>query len=125
MKMRDIIMEGEEAKNVTINIPITITIPAGGGMPTVGSIAAPADPTDLPDETIMVPPLQQELELLKQQGGKKSKVINQIVSDNGAGGKMSEASAAEQEYSKRNYFNLAEDFDELAGEFDRLAEHRE
>jgi len=125
MRMKDIIMESEEAKNVTINIPITITIPAGGGMPTIGSIAAPADPRDLPDETIMVPPLQQELELLKQQGGKKSKVINQIVSDNGAGGKMSEASAAEQEYSKRNYFNLAEDFEELTNEFDRLAEHRE
>lgn len=125
MRMRDIIMEGEEAKNVTINIPITITIPAGGGMPTVGSIAAPADPTDLPDETIMVPPLQQELELLKQQGGKKSKIINQIVSDNGAGGKMSEASEAEQEYAKRNYFNLAEDFDALTNEFDSLSEHRE
>ena len=125
MKMRDIIMEGEESKNVTINIPITITIPAGGGMPTIGSIAAAADTKDLPDETIMVPPLQQELELMKQQGGKKSKIINQIVSDNGAGGRMSEASEAEQEYSKRNYFNLAEDFDELAGEFDRLAEDQE
>ena len=125
MKMRDIIMEGEESKNVTINIPITITIPAGGGMPTIGTIAAPADPNDLPDETIMVPPLQQELELLKQQGGKKSKVINQIISDNGAGGKMSDASEAEQEYSKRNYFNLAEDFDELTNEFDRLAEDQE
>lgn len=125
MRMKDIIMEGEESKNVTINIPITITIPAGGGMPTIGTVAAPADPTDLPDETIMVPPLQQELELMKQQGGKKSKIINQIVSDNGAGGKMSEASEAEQEYAKRNYFNLAEDFDELAGEFDRLSEHRE
>ena len=76
MRMKDIIMEGEESKNVTINIPITITIPAGGGMPTIGTVAAPADPTDLPDETIMVPPLQQELELMKQQGGKKSKIIN-------------------------------------------------
>ena len=125
MKMRDIIMEGEEPRNVTISIPITITIPAGGGMPTVGTVAAPADPRDLPDETIMVPPLQQELELLKQQGGKKSKIINQIISDNGAAGKMSEASEAEQEYAKRNYFNLAEDFEELTNEFDRLAEHRE
>ena len=118
-------MEGEESKNVTINIPITITIPAGGGMPTIGTIAAPADPEDLPDETVMVPPLQQQLELLKQQGGKKSKIINQIVADNGAASKMAEASDAEQEYAKRNYFNLAEDFDELAGEFDRLAEDQE
>ena len=125
MKMKDIIMEGEESKNVTINIPITITIPAGGGMPSIGTIAAPADPKDLPDENIMVPPLQQELELLKQHGGKKSKVFNLIVSYNGAGGRMSEASEAEQEYSKRNYFNLAEDFDELTNEFDRLAEDQE
>jgi hypothetical protein len=28
--------------------------------------------------------LQQELELLKQQGGKKSRIINQIVRDDGA-----------------------------------------
>ena len=125
MRMKDIIMEGEESKNVTINIPITITIPAGGGMPTIGTIAAPADPEDLPDETVMVPPLQQQLELLKQQGGKKSKIINQIVADNGAASRMAEASDAEQEYAKRNYFNLAEDFDELAGEFDRLAEDQE
>lgn len=125
MRMKDVIMEGEESKNVTINIPITITIPAGGGMPTIGTVAAPADPDDLPDETVMVPPLQQQLELLKQQGGKKSKIINQIVADNGAASKMSEASEAEQEYAKRNYFNLAEDFDALAGEFDRLAEDQE
>jgi hypothetical protein len=125
MKMRDIIMENEDSKNVTINIPITITIPAGGGMPSVGTIAAPADPTDLPDESIMVPPLQQELELLKQQGGKKSKIINQIISDNGAGGKMSDASEASQEYSKRNYYNLAEDYEELANQFDRSVEPKE
>ena len=79
MRMKDIIMEGEESKNVTINIPITITIPAGGGMPTIGTIAAPADPKDLPDETVMVPPLQQQIELLKQQGGKESPVINQLI----------------------------------------------
>ena len=44
-------------------------------MPT---IAAPAG-EDLPDAPVMVPPLQQELELLKQQGGKESEVINQII----------------------------------------------
>ena len=97
-------MEGEESKNVTINIPITITIPAGGGMPSVGTIAAPADITDLPDVPIYISPLQQELELKKQQGGKKSKIINQVLSDNGADSEM------------------AEDFDELASQFDRLAE---
>lgn len=65
---------------VTVNIPISITIPANGGAPTV---AAPAG-DELPEQPIMVPPLQQEIELAKQQGGKTSKVINQIVSDDGA-----------------------------------------
>lgn len=123
MRAKEFIVEN--LQGMTISIPINITFPVGGGMPTIGTIAAPADPKDLPDGSIMVPPLQQELELLKQQGGKKSKVINQIISDNGAGGKMSEASEAEQEYAKRNYFNLAEDFNELAGEFDCLAENQE
>ena len=68
----------ENTQGMTISIPINITIPAGGGMPTIGTIAAPAG-EDLPDAPVMVPPLQQELELLKQQGGKESEVINQII----------------------------------------------
>ena len=44
-------------------------------MPT---IAAPAG-EDMPDSPVMVPPLQQEIELLKQQGGKESPVINQLI----------------------------------------------
>lgn len=120
MRARDFLLEAAEDKAVTINIPITITIPAGGGMPSVGGgVAAPAG-TELPDEPVFVSPLQQELELRKQQGGKRSKVINQIVSDNGAEGEDSDASAAKQAYSKRNYFNLAEDqdFDALLEEFE-------
>ena len=58
---------------MTISIPINITIPAGGGAPYVGTIAAPAT-DDLPDQAVYVGPLQQELELMKQQGGKTSKV---------------------------------------------------
>jgi hypothetical protein len=68
----------ENTQGMTISIPINITIPAGGGMPTIGTIAAPAG-EDLPDAPVMVPPLQQELELLKQQGGKESPVINQLI----------------------------------------------
>ena len=113
MRMKDVIMEGEESKNVTINIPITITIPAGGGMPTIGTVAAPADVSEQPPEPIYIGPLQQELELKKQQGGKKSPVINQILKNDGA---FSEGNTAKHSYS------LSEDFDELAGEFDRLAE---
>ena len=47
----------------------------------------PAEPKDFAqpdqdnddDQGVMVPPLQQELELLKQQGGKESPVINQLI----------------------------------------------
>jgi hypothetical protein len=68
----------ENPQGMTISIPINITIPAGGGMPQVGTIAAPAG-EEMPDSPVMVPPLQQEIELLKQQGGKKSPVINQLI----------------------------------------------
>lgn len=68
----------ENTQGMTISIPINITIPAGGGMPTVGTIAAPAG-EEMPDAPVMVPPLQQEIELLKQQGGKESPVINQLI----------------------------------------------
>jgi len=119
MRAKEFVLEN--LQGMTISIPINITFPVGGGMPSIGTIAAPAG-DEMPDEPVMVPPLQQELELMKQQGGKLSKIINQIVSDNGAGGKMSDAIADKQEYTKRNYFNLAEDFNELAGEFDLLAE---
>lgn len=121
MRARQFIFENEESKNVTINIPITITIPASGGMPCIGTIAAPAG-TDLPEEPVMVPPLQQQIELLKQQGGKQSKVINQIVDDNGAASKLSDENKVKQTEAKKNYFNLSEDYDELEAEFDCLAE---
>jgi hypothetical protein len=81
MRAREFIQENTQG--MTISIPINITIPAGGGMPTIGTIAAPAT-DNLPDQAVYVGPLQQELELMKQQGGKASKVINQIVNDNDA-----------------------------------------
>jgi hypothetical protein len=78
MRAREFQTEDSDPKSVTINIPITITIPAGSGMPSVGTVAAPAG-DDMPDAPVMVPPLQQQLELLKQQGGKESPVINQLI----------------------------------------------
>ena len=75
MKLRDIVRESDESKSVTINIPITITIPSSG-TPQVATVAAPAG-KELPESPVYVSPLQQELELKKQQGGKQSKVINQ------------------------------------------------
>ena len=73
MRAREFIAENQQG--MTISIPINITIPAGGGAPT---IAAPAG-EEMPDSPVMVPPLQQEIELLKQQGGKESPVINQLI----------------------------------------------
>lgn len=118
MRAKDFLIENEQ-KNVTINIPITITIPAGGGMPFIGGIAAPAGDV-LPDEPVMVPPLQQQIELAKQQGGKESKIINQIIADNGAASKVAEESKIVQAEAKKNYFNLSEDFDDLVNQFDNL-----
>jgi hypothetical protein len=76
MRAKEFILENPQG--MTISIPINITIPAGGGMPQVGTIAAPAG-DEMPASPVMVPPLQQEIELLKQQGGKESPVINQLI----------------------------------------------
>ena len=79
---------GEE---VVITIPVTINMPSqtGGEVNIDGTsrvnttIAEPAS-NDMPSEPLWIPPGQQTLELAKQQGGKQSVVINQIVkSDNG------------------------------------------
>jgi hypothetical protein len=74
-------------KEVTITVPVTVNIPAGsgggGGGGANDTIAAPAG-DEMPDTPLFISPMQQQLELLKQQGGKQSTVINQIVkSDNG------------------------------------------
>jgi hypothetical protein len=115
MRARDFLQENDDSKSVTINIPITITFPVGSGMPSFGTnhtIAAPAG-KDLPDDPIYVSPLQQELELKKQQGGKTSKVINQIVSDDGAESTLGD---------DKNYFDLSENYNELQHHFDQLVE---
>lgn len=44
------------------------------------TIAAPAG-SEVPENPVFVSPLQQQLELQKQQGGKESLVINQIIDD--------------------------------------------
>jgi hypothetical protein len=119
MRAKEFLSESDGSRNVTINIPITITIPAGGGDPVVGagSVAAPATPgRDLPHEPLMISPLQQELELLKQQGGKRSKIINQIVTDNGA------HSDDDEELKENKEYDINEDFDKLDAEFQQLIE---
>jgi hypothetical protein len=44
------------------------------------TIAAPAG-SEVPENPVFVSPLQQQLELQKQQGGKESPIINQIIDD--------------------------------------------
>jgi hypothetical protein len=110
MRAREFLRENSDSKAVTINIPITITIPAGGGSPSVGTVAAPKG-TDLPESPVFVSPLQQEMELMKQQGGKSSKVINQILQDDGA--------ASDDVPKKSDSYDLNEDFIELEKEFQK------
>jgi hypothetical protein len=80
-----------EDREVKITIPVTINVPGGeGGDVDISgdkkvntTIAAPAT-KDFPSEPLWIFPGQQTLELAKQQGGKTSPVINQIIkSDNG------------------------------------------
>jgi hypothetical protein len=85
-----------ESDGVTISIPIIITIPGDGkGISIVANgqnhtIAAPKG-EELPESPVYVSPLQQELELKKQQGGKSSKVINQILRDDGADSELGDS----------------------------------
>lgn len=133
MRAKEFLLESE---GITISIPITITIPADGKGVSIGAngqnhtIAAPAG-KDLPESPVYVSPLQQELELKKQQGGKASKVINQILRDDGADSEVDESKnyfdddTAESKEKKKlvkekSIYSLAEgaDFDDLIAAFD-------
>lgn len=91
----------KEEKSFTINIPINITIPSGNGDPMVSMQGN--ESKQVPEQPVNVFPLQQELELLKHGHGKQSKVINQILTDDGAESKLS---------NEINY-DLEEDFEDL------------
>lgn len=108
MRAKEFLLESD-GKSVTINIPITITIPSGNGDPVVA--AAPEADKTLPPAPVNVFPLQQELELLKHQSGKRSKVLNQILDDNGA--------YSEEPEEEKTEFNIKESFEELAAEFQK------
>jgi hypothetical protein len=109
MRAKEILSE-DSGKTVTINIPITITIPSGSGDPVVS--AAPAGNGEMPEQPVFVPPLQQSLELEKHKSGKRSPVLNQILDDNGAF----------SEDNERTEFDIVEDFEELSAEYNRLVE---
>jgi hypothetical protein len=106
MRAKEFLSETDGSRTVTINIPINITIPSGGGDPVVNT--APAG-GELPPEPVNVFPLQQELELLKHKSGKTSKVINQIVDENGAWSKANE----------RIEYNIQEDYEDLYAEYNK------
>lgn len=111
MRAKEFLKE-DNGKTVTINIPITITIPSGNGDPSVGMPAHQSDiePGELPAEPIHVFPLQQELELQKHKSGHRSPVINQILHDKGALSKK-------EDVKENNKFELSEDFEFLQNEF--------
>lgn len=132
MRAKEFLLESE---GVTINIPITITIPSDGKGISIGAngqshTVAPKGET-LPETPVYVSPLQQELELKKQQGGKSSRVINQILRDDGADSELDEKGEyfdpkdPESKHKKKlvkekSIYSLAEgsDFDDLVWAFE-------
>jgi hypothetical protein len=70
------------AREFVINVPITIKI-NGDGDPEIDMSGAndAKDPQDLDPNPVMVPPLQQDIELKKAQVGKTSPVINDLTQD--------------------------------------------
>jgi hypothetical protein len=112
MRAKEFLSESD-SRTVTINIPINITIPNGGGAPTVST--DPIGPEDLPDQPVFVSPLQQQLELEKHKSGKRSTVLNQILDNNGA---ESDQNVREE----KTEYTVSEDFEELSAEFNRLVE---
>ena len=84
---------------VTISIPINITIPAGGGMPTISA----GDSGPLPPEPVFVSPLQQEIEMKKAENGKESPVIQKIVQSDNLGSEEDDEDEEDDE-SNRSIF---------------------
>jgi len=70
------------AREFVINVPITIKI-NGDGDPEIdmpGTDDA-KDPSELEQNPVMVPPLQQEIELKKAEAGKDSPIIKDLTRD--------------------------------------------
>lgn len=69
------------AREFTINIPINIRI-NGDGEPEIDmGQDAPVDPSEPKQDPVMVPPLQQQLELQKADVGKVSPIIKDLTQD--------------------------------------------
>lgn len=72
------------AREFTINVPINITI-NGDGEPDITAGQTDHDNHELQQNPVMVPPLQQSLELEKAALGKESPVIDKILADDDIG----------------------------------------
>jgi hypothetical protein len=69
------------AREFTINIPINIRI-NGDGQPEIDmGNNAPIDPSKPKEDPVMVPPLQQQIELQKAEVGKNSPIIHDLTQD--------------------------------------------
>lgn len=80
------------AREFTINVPITISINGDADPVVSAGDTAQDDDTELQQNSVMVSPQQQELELAKAALGKSSPVIDKITQDHTIG-KESTASA--------------------------------
>jgi hypothetical protein len=76
------------AKEFTINIPINIKINDDGDP--VIDVQQDSEESEFNQNPVMVPPLQQELELAKAQLGKESPVIDKLTADDTIGAEPSE-----------------------------------
>lgn len=77
------------ASEFTINIPINIKI-NGDGEPEI-AVQKDTEEPELDQNPVMVPPLQQHLELAKADQGKESPVIDKITSDDSIGAEPTNA----------------------------------
>lgn len=67
------------AREFTINIPVHISI-NGEGDPEIDMAShEKIEPNGLDTQPVFVPPLQQELEMIKASNGKASNVINKLT----------------------------------------------
>ena len=67
---------------VNVSVPINIKI-NGDGEPEIdmGNNDGPVDPSELKQDPVMVPPLQQQIELQKAEVGKVSPIIHDLTQD--------------------------------------------
>jgi hypothetical protein len=81
------------AREFTVNVPITITI-NGDEDPVVSAGDQEKEP-DLQKNPVMVPPLQQHIELQKAELGKESPVIDKMTQDDNIGAEPDEQDSEE------------------------------